>query len=218
MIGVIMDITERKEAEMALQEREEQLRTLLNALPVGVVMCDASGKLVQANPAADAFWGTKLRLLDLKEYDRFKGRWPGSDTYLKSENWALARALQKGEIVLGEEVDIETFDGKHKRMLNNALSIRDQHGAIAGAVAVNVDITSQKQAEQALIRSEKLASVGRMAATIAHEVNNPLAAAMNAVFLVGRDSRFPESARPTLQLAERELERVAHMTKQTLGF
>src|SRR5512146_3335132 len=79
------------------------------------------------------------------------------------------------------------------------------------------DITERKLAEQALIRGEKLASVGRMAATIAHEINNPLAAAMNALYLVAA-ADLPEKARAPLQLAEHELERVAHITKQTLGF
>jgi PAS domain S-box-containing protein len=84
--------------------------------------------------------------------------------------------------------------------------------------AVFHNITEKKRAEQALVRSEKLASVGRMAATIAHEINNPLAAAMNALYLVWSSPEVPDSARTNLDLAEQELERVAHITKQTLGF
>jgi signal transduction histidine kinase len=102
--------------------------------------------------------------------------------------------------------------------LNSALPVRGPQGEILGGVAVNVDITARKQAEQALIRSEKLASAGRLAATIAHEVNNPLAAVTNALFLIGSDPGLPLSVRQYLELADRELRRAAHMVKQTLGF
>jgi two-component system, LuxR family, sensor kinase FixL len=57
---------------------------------------------------------------------------------------------------------------------------RDTNGQPCGVMEINHDITLRKQAEQALIRSEKLASVGRLAATIAHEINNPLSSALNA--------------------------------------
>jgi len=218
MIGITMDITERKEAELALQRREQQMRAVLNALPVGVFICDATGTVVETNAAARAIWGAQVPLVKREDYGRFKGRLPGRDVWLTPSEWAMARALRSGESILNEEVEIETFDGSRKTILNNALPIWNEEGAIVGGVCVNVDITERKHTERALIRSEKLASVGRMAATIAHEINNPLAAAMNAVFLAGTEADMPDSARRHLQLAERELERVALITKQTLGF
>ena len=112
-----------------------------------------------------------------------RARRPGSERLLESKDWALARAVLHGTTTLGEEVEIETFDGTRKTILNSALPVRDPQGEILGGVAVNVDITDRKQAEQALIRSEKLASAGRLAATIAHEVNNPLASVTNALYL-----------------------------------
>ena len=96
--------------------------------------------------------------------------------------------------------------------------VRSENGEITHFVGILSDITDRKRAEKALLRSEKLASVGRMAATIAHEINNPLSAAMNAIYLASSDPALSELARDTLGIAERELKRVAHMTKQTLGF
>jgi PAS domain S-box-containing protein len=80
------------------------------------------------------------------------------------------------------------------------------------------DITERKLADEALLRSEKLASMGRMAATIAHEINNPLAAVTNSLFLAESVENLPESARQYLETADEELKRVAHITRQSLGF
>jgi PAS domain S-box-containing protein len=73
-------------------------------------------------------------------------------------------------------------------------------------------------AQQALIRSEKLASVGRMAASIAHEINNPLAAVMNTLFLARTTLAEPDLALQYLDIADDELKRISHITRQTLGF
>jgi signal transduction histidine kinase len=80
------------------------------------------------------------------------------------------------------------------------------------------DITARKAAEALLIQSEKLASVGRMAASIAHEINNPLAAVMNTVFLARKTPEMPLPAVEYLEIAEEELKRVSHITRQVLGF
>jgi PAS domain S-box-containing protein len=218
MIGINMDITARKQAELALQERERQLRAVLDLLPVAVFMCDAGGKLVQANPAAYQLWGENAPLVNIEQYREYRGRRPGSGHLLESNEWALARAVLHGTTTLGEEVEIEAFDGTRKTIMNSALPVLGPEGEILGAVAVNVDITERKRAEQALIRSEKLASAGRMAATIAHEVNNPLAAVTNSLYLIGSDPELPASVRPFVEMADRELRRAAHMVKQTLGF
>ena len=80
------------------------------------------------------------------------------------------------------------------------------------------DVTLRRRAEEALVKSEKLASAGRLAATIAHEINNPLAAVTNLLYLARCEQNLPDVAREHLQLADTELRRVAHITKQTLGF
>jgi PAS domain S-box-containing protein len=219
MVGVCMDVTARKQAELALLEREQQLRAILDVLPVAVFICDAGGKLTQANPAANRIWEADgVPLVDLQQYREYKGRRPGTDQRLESNDWGLAKAVLHGTTTLGEEIEIEAFDGTRKTILNSALPIRNPQGDILGAASVHVDITERKHAEQALIRSEKLASAGRMAATIAHEVNNPLAAVTNALYLVSCNPDLPASAREHLDIADRELRRAAHMVKQTLGF
>ncbi|MGI9102962.1 MAG: two-component system sensor histidine kinase NtrB [Terriglobales bacterium] len=80
------------------------------------------------------------------------------------------------------------------------------------------DISERKRTEEALIHSEKLAAMGRLAATIAHEVNNPLAGAMNAIYVASGDSAVSPQTRQMLALADQELGRAAHIVQRTLGF
>jgi signal transduction histidine kinase len=89
---------------------------------------------------------------------------------------------------------------------------------VIGASAIARDITSQRQAEETLRRTEKLAATGRLAASIAHEINNPLESVTNLLYLIGNNPSLDAKARRHLAQAERELERVAHISKQTLGF
>jgi PAS domain S-box-containing protein len=80
------------------------------------------------------------------------------------------------------------------------------------------DITDRKAAEETLRRAEKLATAGELGATIAHEMNNPLAAATNLSYLVKKNKSLDEKARKQLEQLDRELARMAHMTRRTLGF
>jgi two-component system, NtrC family, sensor kinase len=86
------------------------------------------------------------------------------------------------------------------------------------AAQLQSEIVARKSAEEALIRSEKLASVGRMAAVLAHEINNPLAAVMGIVYLMQNTDNLPASVAENLERADGELKRIAHITRQTLGF
>ncbi len=87
--------------------------------------------------------------------------------------------------------------------------------ALAPAI---VEALHRKRTEQALIRSEKLVSVGRLAATIAHEINNPLEGATNALYLVGQDESLSPQGRVLAGIAEQELRRAAQIARRTLGF
>jgi two-component system, NtrC family, sensor kinase len=80
------------------------------------------------------------------------------------------------------------------------------------------DITSQMQAEEALRQAEKLAAMGRVAGIIAHEINNPLEAITNAFYLLRNHPSLDEEARYYASLAEQELQRASHITRQTLSF
>jgi signal transduction histidine kinase len=95
--------------------------------------------------------------------------------------------------------------------------IRDEHGRVIGASKILRDISTRKRLEEALLQAEKLAATGRMAATIAHEINNPLEAVMNLMYLL-RPMIGDPAGISYFQSVETELGRVSHIAKQTLGY
>ena len=106
-------------------------------------------------------------------------------------------------------------DGTRCPVLLSVSSLRTARGEIVGASAIARDISAEKQSEEAVRRSEKLATAGRLAASIAHEINNPLEALANLLYLARHDSSH---AGDYLTLAEQEVGRVARLAQQTLGF
>lgn len=94
---------------------------------------------------------------------------------------------------------------------------REPDGSVSGVIVLGVDVTDAKRSEQILVQSEKLNAVGRLASTIAHEINNPLASVTNLVYLAQGAAVSPE-AKQFLGAAEIELRRVAGIVNQTLQF
>ncbi|MFW6078118.1 MAG: ATP-binding protein [Gemmatimonadota bacterium] len=133
----------------AHMERERsRLGAILDALPVGVVVTDPGGRFTLVNEAFRGIWGADAPVLeDAAEHGRYLAWWPGTDRRLRAEDWGLAKALREGARPESQEVDIETFDGKRKTVLNRARVIRDSSGRITGGVVAVVDITDRRRAE-----------------------------------------------------------------------
>jgi PAS domain S-box-containing protein len=210
--GTSTDITERREHEEQLRRSEARYRTLV----------EATAQMVwTANGAGDAFGS-------LEGWNEFTGQTPedaGSggwfaaihpdDALASQEAW---RHAVETHTVFRHEHRVRRRDGAYRLMSSRAVPIIDDGGNIMEWIGTHTDITDQKLAEQALIRAEKLATAGRLAATVAHEVNNPLTAVTNIHYILGTDESLPENVRAYLSLAESELQRVSHVLRQTLAF
>lgn len=136
---------------------------------------------------------------------------------LRHEEDMILTKLRSGERIDHFETTRIRKGGERFEISVTISPIRDNRGRVIGASKTARDISERKKIEQVLVQSEKLAATGRMAATIAHEINNPLESVMNLVFLA-RTSGSINKARGYLQTAEKELERVAHIVRQTLGY
>ena len=213
---VAEDITQRKLAEEALRQSEETLKAVLAALPVGVLVADAGRRLVRDNAAHRELWGGPPETTGWEQYGEWVGYWPETGERIKAEEWALTRALVKGEVVIGELVECERFgSGERRVFLNNAAPVRDAQGAIIAGVAVEIDITERRRAEEAVREAnEKLAEADRrkdeFLAMLAHELRNPLAPIRNAVQIM----RIAGSGDPVLQRQRAIVDRqVTHMAR-----
>lgn len=125
------------------------------------------------------------------------------------------QTLNAGGHVNPYQTERITKDGTRLPVLLSVSSLRDARGQIVGASAIVRDISAEKQSEEAIRRSEKLATAGRLAASIAHEINNPLEAVINLLYLARNDTK---NAAQYLNMAEQEVGRVARIAQQTLGF
>lgn len=117
------------------------------------------------------------------------------------------------------EVEYRILGGGETRwILSHGRPVCEDGGECTAVVGVSAEITERRRAEEALHASEKLAATGRLAATIAHEINNPLEAVTNFIYLARHHPDLPPSMMRYLDIADQELARVTHIAQQTLGF
>jgi PAS domain S-box-containing protein len=149
--GFFQDITERKQIEAALKNRENLLNKIFDILPIGLWFADENGRLLRGNHAGVKIWGSEPTV-SIDEYGVFKARRLPSGQEIEPDDWALAHTIRKGVTIGDEQLEIDTFDGQKKIILNYTAPVLDDKGNIQGAIVVNQDITKQKQAEAELLK------------------------------------------------------------------
>jgi diguanylate cyclase (GGDEF)-like protein/PAS domain S-box-containing protein len=152
------EIIEREHIEAALREHEELLTSVMKLLPVGVWILNTDGKIIFGNAVGQQIWAG-AHYVGIEQFGEYKGRWLESKKSIEPHEWAAARAIEKGETSIEEEVEIECFDGTHKIILNSALPLRKSDGSISGAIIVNQDITGRKHAEEVLKRHKQVLDI-----------------------------------------------------------
>lgn len=146
--GTNTDVTELKAAETALRASEATLSAVLDALPVGVIIADAQGRIVRDNAANRELWGIAPDSQGWEDHGDWAG-WRGdTGERLDADEWAMARALLNGETVRGELIQNQRFDSAERRFfLNNAAPVRDERGEIIAVVVAQQDVTDLILAE-----------------------------------------------------------------------
>lgn len=147
LVVTALEITREVRSRREAEELARRLQTVLDVMPMGVGIVDAEGRILHINDAYRQVWEGEVPLSsNIAEYAAYRGWWPDGRP-LAADDWAMARALREGESVAGDEVEIETFNGRRKTILNNAAPVVDERGRVMGGVVAFLDITGRRQLE-----------------------------------------------------------------------
>jgi PAS domain S-box-containing protein len=209
-----LDILGRRAEE--LFQSEQQLRTTLESIGDGVITCDADGRIQMMNPVARELTGwnqTEANGRPLEEIFRIV-----NETTRETMETPVAKVMRLDKIVgmANHHTILLRKDGTELDISDSGAPIRDKNGNITGIVLVFRDITKERKTQEALIANEKLAVAGRLAATIAHEIHNPLDSVSNLLYLM-RNGASPEESIQFMDMAEQELTRVTQISRAMLG-
>lgn len=201
------DITERKQNQQTLAERGQ----LLDLSNDAIIIRSAEDKILYWNRGAAQMYGYSREesvgkvIHELLNTEFSEPLEKIREKLHESGNWS-------GELVHSRK------DGTTLVVASRWVMDRSLRGGMFSIMETNTDITDRKRAEDALVKSERLAAMGRLAGIIAHEINNPLEAISNAFYLLHDHPSLDEEARYYSRLAQEELLRLTHITKQTLSF
>ena len=229
LVSIFRDVTDLREANEELarnfgklqraeaESRRERDRLDLIIENVGhpIVVCDSAGNFILFNRRAELLF---------QETDSFRSTAAAAVRANAVKLTSFISGLASGSET-GRQAEIELIDPEDGRALPMEITARevlDPAGQVTAVVSILHDLTEireleRRRVEQQLFESEKLAAVGRLAASIAHEVNNPLEAIKNALYLMQGNSEGEPHER-FLEIARKETERVSHIIRQMLGF
>lgn len=199
----------------ATYDSEQRLRTILVSLADAVVVCDLSGCIAHMNPAAEHLSGWTEAGAQKQPFDRI---FPLQPTEGQPPPTSLRDALNNKAISLlsAESLSLTRPDGIDLLVDQNGAPLQEGTAAMTGVVLVLRDVTQQRRTQAALLASEKLATAGRLAATIAHEIHNPLDSVSNLLYLIQTGDSAEENAE-FVALARTELDRATQISRSLLG-
>lgn len=213
LVGVVLDVTVARTAERQVEEQRERFEFAADAAGIGYWFCDLPfDKLIWDERVKEHFWLVADADVDIDLFYRI----------IHPEDRERTRRAIQDSIENHGSYDIEyrtvSADGNQKWIRATGRTAYDPVTDVPIRFdGVTQDVTALKQTREALIRSDKLALVGRLATSISHEINNPLAAVLNLLYLINVNST-EEMVKELSNSAQQELARVAHIVTHTLRF
>jgi len=202
------DIAEEKRS----QEARGRLAAIVAYSEDAIISEDLGGIVTSWNDSARRMFGYTQEEMIGESIFRIVPR------ELHSEEREMLRRMRTGERIDHFETVRLAKDGSRIDVSLTISPVCDESGRVIGTSKIARDISARKKMENMLLQSEKIAATGRMAATIAHEINNPLEAVMNLVFLARQSSQSGSEAHRYLVTAENEVDRVSRIARTTLGY
>ncbi len=217
--GLCIDITDRKRASEILKQRQEEterqrseLEIIYRTAPIGLALFDpVEFRYLRVNDRQAETLGLPV--------EKVLGRRIIELAPLKGIE-EIFRQVAAGKTIRNHifEGELPTRPGEHRFWNVNYAPLFSPEGKVEAIAAVIQEVTNQKKAELALIQSEKLAAVGRLASSISHEINNPLEAITNLFYLIDTSEGLPPEVAQYVRIAQGELSRVCQIATQTLRF
>ena len=194
---------------------EEHLRTTLTSIGDGVITCDPEGKVQILNSVAEELTGWKAAeaigkdLTEVLHIVNEETRMPVEDPVSKVRRLDRIVGLANHTVLIRKDMS-------ELHIADSAAPVRAKDGHTYGIVMVFRDVTPERKMQDALLANEKLAVAGRLAATIAHEVHNPLDLVANLLYLLQTSASHAESAK-FIEMAQNEVARVIDISRAMLG-
>ena len=203
------------ELQRRLDGERTRLKVTLSSIGDGVIATDPKGNITFLNAAAEQATGYSHSEAIGKHIDSIF-KIVRDHTRAAVENPATRALAERRVVALANHTLLIRKDGTEIPIDDCGAPIVNA-GNLIGAVLVFRDVSANKATQNALLQAEKLATVGRLTATIAHEINNPLESVTNLLYLIGTAENL-STAKHFAQTAEREVARAAHVSRQTLSF
>jgi PAS domain S-box-containing protein len=199
LVATVRALLRLKIAESRASNAAQQWQATFDSLSEGLAILDADNRLVRWNTSFESVCGKDFKAVAGKDPIAYLSRFDGEDN-----------SIHLQERVSGEFV----IDG---RTLHVSINNIEAEGEGGEKLLVVSDITDRRLAEYAMRTAEKLAATGKLASAIAHEINNPLEAVTNLLFLA-RSTQNVDDIQSFLAKASTEIDRISRITKQTLAF
>ena len=210
--GYLMDITQRKESEQALAERENLLQTIIETEPECVKLVGPDGTLLQMNRAG-------LEMIEADSPEHVIGtvvRDVIAPEHREAFDDLTARVIAGGRGSL--EFELVGLKGTRRRMETHAVPLHGADGGILGALSVTRDVTERTRLEEQLRQSQKMEAVGRLAGGVAHDFNNLLTGIIGYADLLRAGLPADSELRADAEEVRKAADRAAALTRQLLAF
>ena len=222
VICYFFDSTQLREAEQALRDRTEELTAMFERMPAMVwISRDPECQVMTGNAMGAQVYGVRRdenvsasapdsERLPIRHFD-------SSGRELRPSELPMQRAAATGRPVENSEMQVQLPDGRRIWIWGNATPLFTADGKVRGAISTYFDVSWQKEMEAALRANERLAVAGRLSATIAHEIHNPLDTVGNALFLLKQKTVGQPEAAELIDIAESEVARVTEISRNILN-
>ncbi|HEV8151000.1 MAG TPA: ATP-binding protein, partial [Gemmatimonadales bacterium] len=212
MLGVSGDVSERRRIDEERESTERRFRAIFDSAYHFQALLDLTGRVLEANPTALRLLGPAIGIENLQGVEFWQAAW-WPTAAVRDRIETAARCAREGDTVT-QEVELQNAEGDRLSFDLSLKPIRDVGGEVVQLLAEGRDLTAARRAEAQLREVEALSSIGRIAARVAHEINNPLAGIQNC-FLLLRDVIPPEHPHYAYVAAmDREIGRIANVTRQ----